>query len=41
MIMELPVSEIYRLEIKHIVPNPKAEFDLTRRDRIIEAMFRE
>jgi len=34
------VAELYRLEIEHIVENPKAEFDPNRHLGIIEAMFR-
>ena len=34
------VAELYRLEIDHIVENPKAEFDPNRHLGIIEAMFR-
>lgn len=38
--MGLAVSEIYRLEIDHIVNNPKAEFDPNRHVGIINAMFK-
>jgi transcriptional regulator with XRE-family HTH domain len=38
--MGLAVAELYRLEITHIVNDPKAEFDPERHLGIIEAMFR-
>ena len=38
--MGLAVSEVYRLEIDHIVGDPKASFDPTRHNGLIEAMFR-
>lgn len=34
------VTEIYRMEIERIVNDPKAEFDPTRYNGLIEAMFR-
>jgi len=34
------VAELYRLEIEHIVNDPKASFDPSRHLGIIEAMFR-
>ncbi|MEL7300880.1 MAG: helix-turn-helix domain-containing protein [Pseudomonadota bacterium] len=37
--MAMAVTELYRLEIDHIVSNPKAEFDPDRHIGIIEAMF--
>lgn len=37
--MALAVSELYRLEITHIVNDAKAEFDPTRHLGIIRAMF--
>ncbi len=37
--MAMAVSELYRLEIDHIVSDPKAEFDPNRHIGIIEAMF--
>lgn len=38
--MGMAVAELYRLEIDHIVTNPKATFDPERHLGIIEAMFR-
>ncbi len=38
--MGLAVSEVYRIEIEHIIQNPKAEFDPTRHLTLIKAMFR-
>ena len=38
--MAMAVAELYRLEIEHIVSNPKAEFDPARHIGIIEAMFK-
>jgi len=38
--MGMAVTELYRLEINHIVNDPKADFDASRHLRIIEAMFR-
>jgi len=38
--MAMAVSEPYRLEIAHIVSNPKTEFDPDRHIGIIDAMFR-
>jgi len=38
--MAMAVTALYRLEIEHIVNNPKAEFDASRHIGIIEAMFR-
>lgn len=38
--MGLAVAEVYRLEIDHIVTDPKAEFDPSRHVGLIEAMFR-
>lgn len=37
--MALAVSELYRLEINHIVNNAKAEFDPSRHLGIVVAMF--
>lgn len=37
--MAMAVTELYRLEIDHIVSNPKAEFDPDRHIGIIETMF--
>lgn len=39
--MGLAVSELYRLEITHIVNDAKAEFDPTRHIGIIETMFKQ
>lgn len=38
--MGMAVAELYRLEIEHIVNDPKAVFDPHRHLGIIEAMFR-
>jgi transcriptional regulator with XRE-family HTH domain len=38
--MAMAVAELYRLEIEHIVNNPKADFDAHRHIGIIEAMFK-
>ncbi len=38
--MAMAVSELYRLEITHIVNDPTASFDPNRHVGIIEAMFR-
>lgn len=38
--MGMAVAEIYRLEIEHIVTDPKADFDPDRHAALIEAMFR-
>lgn len=38
--MGMAVTEIYRLEIEHIITNPKADFDADRHIGIIEAMFK-
>lgn len=38
--MALAVSELYRLEINHIVNNASARFDPNRHTGIIEAIFR-
>ncbi|TWI81908.1 transcriptional regulator with XRE-family HTH domain [Roseibium hamelinense] len=38
--MGLAVSEVYRIEIEHIIQDPKAEFDPKRHQSLIEAMFR-
>jgi len=38
--MGLAVSEVYRLEIEHIVSNAKAEFDPSRHATLIDAIFR-
>ncbi|WP_127562628.1 helix-turn-helix domain-containing protein [Nioella ostreopsis] len=38
--MGAAVSELYRLEINHIVNDPKAEFEPERHLGIIEAMFK-
>ena len=37
--MAMAVSELYRLEITHIVNDTKAEFDPTRHLGIIQAIF--
>ena len=37
--MALAVSELYRLEINHIVVDAKAEFDPTRHLGVVQAMF--
>ena len=38
--MGIAVAEVYRMEIERIVNDPKAEFDPTRYNSLIEAMFR-
>ena len=38
--MGLAVTEVYRLEIDHIVTDPKADFDPQRHAGLIEAMFK-
>ncbi|WP_282129777.1 helix-turn-helix domain-containing protein [Roseobacter litoralis] len=38
--MGLAVAEVYRLEIEHIVADPKASFDANRHTGLIEAIFR-
>ena len=38
--MGLVIAEVYRLEIEHIVSDPKAAFDPQRHTGLIEAMFR-
>ncbi|WP_184561564.1 helix-turn-helix domain-containing protein [Sulfitobacter undariae] len=36
----IAVAEVYRMEIERIVNDPKAEFDPSRYNGLIEAMFR-